>query len=58
MNLLLHTTMPKLQIDIPEKLNKILKIKKAERGCKNLQTTLILFLNEKLDSWKLEKKDE
>ena len=43
--------MPQLQIDIPEELNKKLKLKKAIKECNNLQETLIKFLEEKLDEW-------
>ena len=38
----------KLQLDIPEYLNKKLKIEKINRNCKNLQDTMIEILKEKL----------
>lgn len=44
--------MPKLQLEIPEKLNKKLKFKKILTGSLNLQETLILFMEEKLDEWR------
>lgn len=50
------TKMPKLQIDIPEKLNQKLKFKKVLTECPNLQATLILFMEEKLDEWRADKR--
>lgn len=38
----------KIQVDIPDNLNKELKIEKVKRNNKNLQETIIELLKEKL----------
>lgn len=43
----------KLQIDIPEELNRKLKIERLKRNCNNLQETLIELLKEKLEDTKI-----
>lgn len=48
--------MAKLQIDIPEELNKKLKLKKAMLGHSTLQKTLIQFMEEKLNEWQYDAK--
>lgn len=43
--------MPKIQMDMPEKLNDKLKIAKAQLGYSNLQKTVIALIEEYIDKF-------